>query len=118
MATSGNRGKFTERLRDIRLGRSKKNTQREIEDSEVIYKNFLKVVAAIPLMVYDSVINNDEEKVSSKGNVTLDNEKQFINKEKIIHEGGKQKEKRPGKGGQMKGHSDQDTVQGKCQTEK
>ena len=61
MATSGNRGKFTERLRDIRLGRSKKNTQREIEDSEVIYKNFLKVVAAIPLMVYDSVINNDEE---------------------------------------------------------
>lgn len=87
MTTSGNRGKFTERLRDIRLGRSKKNTQREIEDSEVIYKNFLKVVAAIPLMVYDSVINNDEEKMSSKGNVTLDNEKQFINKEKIIHEG-------------------------------
>ena len=85
MVTSGNKGKFTERLRDIRLGRNKKDMVKEIEDSDVIYKNFLKVVAAIPLMVYDSVINtgnledvDNVNKQDEKKNNSKDIKKQNI----------------------------------------
>lgn len=32
-----------------------------LEDGDVIYKNFLKVIAAIPLMVYDNVSHFDTD---------------------------------------------------------
>ena len=50
-----------------------------MEDSDVIYKNFLKVIAAIPLMVYDNVSHfdtdesiNKEIKETKKDDITVD----------------------------------------------
>ena len=48
---SGIKGKFNERLTNIRMSKLRKK-KLVMEDSDVIYKNFLKVIAAIPLMVY------------------------------------------------------------------
>lgn len=79
MATSGKKGRFLDRLKKIASFRRKKTVIEKkdelIEDSYKIYTNFLKVVAAIPGLVYDNVVNND---LSDK-NVSHNN--QFENRE-------------------------------------
>ena len=75
---SGIKGKFNERLTNIRMGKLRKK-KLVMEDSDVIYKNFLKVIAAIPLMVYDNVSHfdtdesiNKEIKETKKDDITVD----------------------------------------------
>ena len=63
MSVIGNKGKFSERIKKIAT--SKKKKKNDIEDSEELYKNFLKVVAAVPLLVYDNVVNVNSEKENS-----------------------------------------------------
>ena len=79
MATTGNKGKFTERLRNIALGRKKKdinlsdNKNILVEDAKTTYNNFLKVAAAIPLLVYDNVIKDDSHNLhNTNGNNKID----------------------------------------------
>lgn len=57
---SGIKGKFNERLTNIRMSKLRKK-KLVLEDGDVIYKNFLKVIAAIPLMVYDNVSHFDTD---------------------------------------------------------
>lgn len=63
--SDGIKGKFNERLTNIRMSKLRKKNL-VMEDGEVIYKNFLKVIAAIPLMVYDNVSHFDVDKNISK----------------------------------------------------
>lgn len=74
---SGIKGKFNERLTNIRMSKLRKKKM-VMEDGDVIYKNFLKVIAAIPLMVYDNVSHFDideninKEIKETKNNNTLE----------------------------------------------
>lgn len=61
----GIKGKFNERLTNNRMSKLRKKNL-VMEDGEVIYKNFLKVIAAIPLMVYDNVSHFDTDKNKNK----------------------------------------------------
>lgn len=79
MAAS-NKGKFSERLKRILFFKRKKPIVKddiELEDSNKIYTNFLKVVAAIPGLVYGNIIVDNsikkDEKVDDKG-VIIKNE--------------------------------------------
>ena len=62
MIANSNRGKFSERIKRIALFRRKNKIDNinngDIEDSNKIYMNFLKVVAAIPGLVYGNIVNN------------------------------------------------------------
>lgn len=78
---SGIKGKFNERLTNIRMSKLRKK-KLVMEDSDVIYKNFLKVIAAIPLMVYDNVSHfdtdesiNKEIKETKKDDITEPNQR-------------------------------------------
>lgn len=62
MATTGNRGKFSDRIKKITFIKKKKNLFYEVEDSNKIYTNFLKVVAALPGVIYDNAIYHEEDK--------------------------------------------------------
>ena len=74
MATNGHIGRFAERLRKIRLNRFKnKKQQIELEDSNIMYSNFTKIVAAIPLMVYDNVFDKSVNKNMNKVILNDDN---------------------------------------------
>ena len=75
---TGNKGKFSERLKRINLFRRNKNNKNidndiQIEDNNKIYTNFLKVVAAIPGLVYDNVVNgsNIANKVKNADDVNV-----------------------------------------------
>ena len=58
VANQGNKGKFSERIKKIRYDRlRRKNGTVGIEDNDKMYINFMKVVAAIPLLVYDNVFD-------------------------------------------------------------
>lgn len=70
MAWNGNKGKFSERIKKIRLARLKNKADIETYDNKDIYNNFLKVAAAIPLMVYDNVVLS--KKNDSKDSVNAD----------------------------------------------
>ena len=65
MSVIGNKGKFSERIKKIATSKKKKKKKNDIEDSEELYKNFLKVVPAVPLLVYDNVVNVNSEKENS-----------------------------------------------------
>lgn len=86
MSSVGNKGKFSEKIKRIAVMKKKKKIV--LEDSDMIYKNFLKVVAAIPLMVYDNVVDdnmayeNNEYNDNKINNGLLKNNKR-VNKEKI-----------------------------------
>ena len=57
MGNFGEKSRFGDRLKKINLFKRKKyDNELEIEDSNKMYNNFIKVVAAIPLMVYENVI--------------------------------------------------------------
>ena len=89
MAT-GNKGKFSERLKRILFFKKKKPIVKddiELEDSNKIYTNFLKVVAAIPGLVYGNIIadNNIKKPVKVEDrNVTVKNKTVKSDNEIII----------------------------------
>lgn len=68
---TGNKGKFSERLKRIVFFKRNKRVNNEqdieqIEDTNKIYIDFLKVLAAIPGLVYDNVISTDIKKKDSQ----------------------------------------------------
>ena len=78
---SGIKGKFNERLTNIRMSKLRKK-KLVLEDGDIIYKNFLKVIAAIPLMIYDNVSHfdtdeniNKEIKETEKDGITEPNQR-------------------------------------------
>ena len=74
---ASNKGKFSERLKRILFLRRNKTTKKidnnmQIEDSNKIYINFLKVMAAIPGLVYGNLTSNDsKEKSNNEFNTTI-----------------------------------------------
>ena len=88
MSTIGNKGKFSERIKKIAINKNKRK-KTDIEDSDELYKNFLKVVAAIPLLVYDNVVNvnsENQKSISEKSKINdekKDFEKQVLSDESI-----------------------------------
>lgn len=82
MSWIGNYGKFSERMKKIKLDRLKvKKGKITIENSDNIYNNFLKVVAAIPMMVYDNVFLDD---TSCKLKEKKDSDVFSVNKKKKL----------------------------------
>ena len=70
---SGKKGRFAERLRRMRINRLKrKKGEFLIEDAEVAYKNFLKIVSVIPLVVVGNVF--DKPKTDVKNGEQVDSE--------------------------------------------
>ncbi|MBQ8219245.1 MAG: hypothetical protein IJZ79_05775 [Bacilli bacterium] len=85
MSSVGNRGRFSERIKKIALMKNKKKII--LEDSDMIYKNFLKVVAAIPLMVYDNVVNDNVDINSNddkENNEVIGNDLDFFDGNKVL----------------------------------
>lgn len=59
MATNGHRGRFSDRLRLIKLRKRK----RDLDEVDMrAYFNIVKVMAAIPLMIYDNITDKDNLK--------------------------------------------------------
>lgn len=77
----GNKGKFSERLKRILFFRKRKkdvhNEKIEFEDSGKIYTNFLKVVAAVPGLVYGNMVNETKKDVSIHSSLNTDEPKQI-----------------------------------------
>ena len=77
----GNKGKFSERLKRILFFRKRKkdvhNEKIEFEDSGKIYTNFLKVVAAVPGLVYGNMVNETKKDVSIHSPLNTDEPKQI-----------------------------------------
>ena len=69
MATNGHRGRFSDRLRLIKLRKRK----RDLDEVDMrAYFNIVKVMAAIPLMIYDNIIDKDNLKVDKSSLEKLD----------------------------------------------
>lgn len=88
---NSNKGRFRDRLKNILYNKKKKNItydkNNKIEDSKVIYNNFKKVVRAIPVLVYGSIANNEEDnenKIDINDNVSNINDKDIVIDEKQI----------------------------------
>ncbi len=63
---NGNKGRFSDRLKRMRYNRLYRKKKIKLEDGEIVYKNFLKVVAVIPLMVAGNVLDmstNNKKKI-------------------------------------------------------
>ena len=96
MANNGNRGKFSDRIKKIRLDRLRRQRKFTLEDSEVMYKNFLKVVAVIPVMVAENIFDKPKEETKQTNNAVdsslndsvqvLDNQVYYFRKKKINRE--------------------------------
>lgn len=71
---NGNKGRFSDRLKRMRYNRLYRKKKMELEDGEIMYKNFLKVVAVIPLMVVGNILDNDSD----------NKKKMIINKKEYI----------------------------------
>ena len=81
MGAIGNKGKFSDRLKKIVLFKRKKNNNTdniEIQDSNKMYINFVKVMAAIPGFIYGAIVDNDAQKkkkaIDSNKDVNTDND--------------------------------------------
>ena len=76
MATNGNIGKFSERIKSILLFRKKRkkenNSNIYVEDSNNIYTNFLKVVAAIPGLVYGNTTYDNSNVCKDNSEINID----------------------------------------------
>ena len=76
---TGKRSRFSDRLRKIRLSRFRvKNIDHILEDGEIAYKNFMKVVAVIPLVVADNILDNKPSS-SKKGTILTDVKREDVN---------------------------------------
>ncbi len=62
MASNGNKGKFSERLKKIAFRKRKRINYEKDENYKFIYQNVLKVLAAIPGMVYSNLQSDDSKK--------------------------------------------------------
>ena len=66
MATNGNKGKFSERIKKIAFRKRNRMIYEEDENTKIRYQNVLKVLAAIPGMVYSNLyIEDDKNKVNN-----------------------------------------------------
>lgn len=85
MSWFGNHGRFSERMKKIRLDKLKsKKGKITIENSDIIYNNFLKVIAAIPLMVYDNVFLDDSsEGLEEKKHISVNSDNRRNRREVI-----------------------------------
>lgn len=75
MATNGNRGRFSDRIKKNAAYRNRRKFNIPIEDSKTIYDNFRKIIAVIPLVVIGNIIDKpqqDSKKVTNKTDNTLD----------------------------------------------
>lgn len=93
MSVFGNMGKFSERIKKILFSKKKllTNNNQEIEDSKKIYIDFLKVVAAIPGIVYGNIAINSLDKKEDKKNIEI---KDNSNDHNAINGGKNREEKR------------------------
>ena len=64
MSSTGNKGRFSDRIKKIRINRLRKKRKDTLEDSEIMYKNFLKVVSVIPLIVVDNIFDIPDDNKS------------------------------------------------------
>ena len=62
MANNGNKGRFSDRIKKIRFDRFRKKRVLDVEDRDIAYKNILKVVAVIPLIVVDNIFDSYNDK--------------------------------------------------------
>ena len=60
----GNKGRFSERLKKIAFRKRKRINYPEDENSKIVYQNVLKVLAAIPGMVYSNVRIDEPKKTT------------------------------------------------------
>ena len=71
MANQGNKGKFSERIKKIAFRKRNRMVYEEDENNKIRYQNVLKVLAAVPGMVYSNVQFDDskvEDKSTKKSN--------------------------------------------------
>ena len=64
----GNKGRFSERLKKIAFRKRKRINYPEDENSKIVYQNVLKVLAAIPGMVYSNVHIDEPKKTTEINN--------------------------------------------------
>ena len=83
MAWNGNLGKFSERMKKIRFDKSKQKKTTSSEIDNHTYSNFLKVIAAIPLMVYDNTHDSINDKVYDDVNISGNKKDKSLVKNKI-----------------------------------
>ena len=86
MANKGIRSRFSDRIKKIASFKNKRQPKK-IEDSDVTYRNFLKVVAAIPLLVSDNLNSNHIDKSSvdqKESNAEKKKKNSRENKRKLI----------------------------------
>lgn len=76
MATNGHRGRFSDRLKLIRLRKAKKWRNIYKKDGNKAYFNILKIIATVPMMVYDNIFMEDNSQ-NTLG-MKLNNDKQSI----------------------------------------
>lgn len=87
MSNFGNKSRFIDRIKKINFFKRKKSDKKyEYEDSNKMYNNFIKVVAAIPLMVYENVIsdNNLKDETSFKKSNNILDDNNNVNKNDTI----------------------------------
>ena len=66
MASNGNKGKFSERIKKIAFRKKNRMIYEEDENTKIRYQNVLKVLAAVPGMVYSNLyIEDDKNKVNN-----------------------------------------------------
>lgn len=78
---NGNKGRFSDRIKKMRFDRLNKKRKISSEDSEIMYKNFLKVIAVIPLVVIDNVFDKPTD--VNKKKIVI-NGKTYVNKKDDI----------------------------------
>lgn len=89
---NGNKGRFSDRLKRMRYNRLYRKKKIVLEDGKIIYKNFLKVVAIIPLMVAGNILDiptkDDKKKITiNKKDATIKKEYRIklgnVNKQQV-----------------------------------
>ena len=81
---NGNKGRFSDRLKRMRYNRLYRKKKIKLEDGEIVYKNFLKVVAVIPLMVAGNILDTSISDIKKKSVI---NGKNDISKGKLVIKG-------------------------------
>ena len=76
---NGNKGRFSDRLKRMRYNRLYRKKKNVLEDGKIMYKNFLKVVAIIPLMVAGNIL--DIPTKDDKKKITINKKDATIKKE-------------------------------------
>ena len=72
----GNKGRFSERLKKIAFRKRKRINYLEEENNKRVYQNVLKVLAAIPGMVYSNIHIDEQNKSMELINNNSQNDKE------------------------------------------